>query len=798
MLTPKKKYTTEVKSVSSFDVYENYFGHQTYSVSPGTNSYVSQIIQLPSPTSKTNRKNNFMEYQQLLEKYEKQKKLLCRKRSKICFLKKQLIKKQKQDKINTYSFINKTNFFSKNSKSLVTMQLLHKKRKPWLQNEKILAISIFYKSPTAYKFMRKNNIILPGVSTLHAWLKSFQYMPGFIPEYMTQMKIMCNTMSFQEKKCVIMIDEMAIKYCLEYNKSLDMIEGYEDLGHLGRSNRLAKLAFVIMIRGLYNKWKLPMSYFLSSTGVKGEEMAKIMKSCVSELIKIGFDPVCITCDQGSANRKMFSILNATSDKPYTIIEGKKIYLIYDVPHLLKSIRNNLLNGNILLKFSKCVKTIRFYDFKKTYEIDKSSVTTRAMCKIGEQHINPNPWQKMSCKIAIQTFSNSVSAAIKTCVATGQLDSITALDTANFFSGLNDLFDTLNSKNLFDKNPNRRPMCKNNLNAINIIKNSINTFKIAEKQSFKNSSKIIKKNVPPCFTGMIWSLNAVLDLYETEQSEMLFASPSTNFFLMTNRLCQDPIENLFSIFRQKGGYNKNPTCRTLRYSFASVCSFGLLNCASEKSNCEEDDDIFLVSSQTPINDDIENHSQQNMESYNKSSNLIEDNDSTSEEEPDNESRTILEKCSTIYYAGYLAKKCLDKFQCDQCQTFLLKPCKDLNDKQQLLIVNKTFKDIDLNASSGLKAPSEDLVQFVSICLNVFKHSYNQLKSEKYLVNKLMTQANNCIPEKVVQPVCAKHFEYIMRLLFIVKVFKECKWFSKPPERNTTSQKPNPKLSILQHL
>jgi len=32
-----------------------------------------------------------------------------------------------------------------------------------------------------------------------------------------------------------------------------MIEGYEDLGHLGRSSRPAKLAFVIMIRGLYNK-----------------------------------------------------------------------------------------------------------------------------------------------------------------------------------------------------------------------------------------------------------------------------------------------------------------------------------------------------------------------------------------------------------------------------------------------------------------------------------------------------------------------------------------------------------------
>lgn len=56
---------------------------------------------------------------------------------------------------------------------------------------------------------------------------------------------------------------------------------------------------------------------------------------------------------------------------------------------------------------------------------------------------------MSCKIAIQTFSSSVSAAIKTCVATGQLNSTTALDTANFFQELNDLFDVLNSKNMFD-------------------------------------------------------------------------------------------------------------------------------------------------------------------------------------------------------------------------------------------------------------------------------------------------------------------------------------------------------------
>jgi len=131
----------------------------------------------------------------LLEKYEKQKRLLSRKRANICRLKKQLNNKHKNDKLNPKLFIKKTKFVSKNSKSLVTMQILHKKRRPWLQNEKNLAISIFYKSPDAYKFMRKNNIILPGVSTLRTWLKALQYMPGFIPEYMTQLRMMCKTMS---------------------------------------------------------------------------------------------------------------------------------------------------------------------------------------------------------------------------------------------------------------------------------------------------------------------------------------------------------------------------------------------------------------------------------------------------------------------------------------------------------------------------------------------------------------------------------------------------------------------------
>lgn len=142
-------------NVGTCDIFDNSFCSPMQSLSPATKSYVSQLVQLPSPNNKSTIEYKANQYDKLIEKYKKQKKILSRKRAKICFLKKRLNIKQNQEKVDPVSFIEKTNFVSKNSKSLVTTQLLHKKRKPWLQNEKNLAISLFYKSPSAYKFMKK-------------------------------------------------------------------------------------------------------------------------------------------------------------------------------------------------------------------------------------------------------------------------------------------------------------------------------------------------------------------------------------------------------------------------------------------------------------------------------------------------------------------------------------------------------------------------------------------------------------------------------------------------------------------
>lgn len=83
-----------------------------------------------------------------------------------------------------------------------------------------------------------------------------------------------------------------------------------------------------------------------------------------------------------------------------------------------------------------------------------------------------------------------------------------------------------------------------------IRNSIHVLKTLHKISSKGLSR------PPCFDGMLITLKSILNIYE-EQKQIGFE------FLLTNRLNQDPIENTFASYSQRGGHNENPTVRTFR-------------------------------------------------------------------------------------------------------------------------------------------------------------------------------------------------------------------------------------------
>jgi hypothetical protein len=80
----------------------------------------------------------------------------------------------------------------------------------------------------------------------------------------------------------ILLDEGSILKAIEYNKALDVIEGIEDLGSLGRTDKVDSHALVLMIRGLYINWKILFCYFFTGSGIKGDNLIIILNECVKK------------------------------------------------------------------------------------------------------------------------------------------------------------------------------------------------------------------------------------------------------------------------------------------------------------------------------------------------------------------------------------------------------------------------------------------------------------------------------------------------------------------------------------
>lgn len=91
--------------------------------------------------------------------------------------------------------------------------------------------------------------------------------------------------------------------------------------------------------------------------------------------------------------------------------------------------------------------------------------------------------------------------------------------------------------------------------------------------------------PYSFDGLEWTIYTIIHIYE-EQKLLGFD------YLLTARLNQDAIENTFSVIRQRGGYNTNPTAKAFRITFKMLFNMQMMK-PSLLSNCEADEDRNIM-------------------------------------------------------------------------------------------------------------------------------------------------------------------------------------------------------------
>lgn len=441
VLNPEKTYGKKNPGAIT-KVQENILPDEKGCSSSESEAWVQSLVNLPSSPAKQSKNSTITicdnavvisQQKLLLEKLQQQvqqkNKKLSLQSSHIAKLRKAVRKIKHFQKVDSELMSRK--FFKKWSKTIVRMQI--RKKRQWFPDEKKFALILHYKSPNAYKYLTRM-ISLPSESTVRHWIGKSNFLPGINNNLFNQIKVKSQTMEALERKCVITFDEMCIKQFLEYNKYLDIIEGFEDYGHLGRTKKFAKHALVFMARGIFSSWKLPVAYYFSSAGVPSEKLKDILYSLLEASFKSGLKPQMVICDQGAYNQKLYKLLRVNKDKPYFEFNGRKVFAVYDTLHLIKSFRNNLLNGQYLYGGNY----ISFTDIKKVYELDKGK-TCRALVKLTDKHIYPSTFQRMNVKLATQVLSHSVASAIRTCIETGQLNTNSARHTADFIGNFYNKF-----------------------------------------------------------------------------------------------------------------------------------------------------------------------------------------------------------------------------------------------------------------------------------------------------------------------------------------------------------------------
>jgi hypothetical protein len=525
---------------------------------------------------------------------------------------------------------------------------------------KVFALGLEAQSPKAYEYLSQI-FMLPSQTTLHLLTAHIDVKPGLSQSLMKAMQKKVQHMSRMQKLVAVTFDEMSIKTFLSYQRSGDFIEGFVQCGEVGDSAKeYANQALVICVHGLFTKWKQPLGYVFSNSSASSEVIKNLVDQCLHNIKHIGLTPVVIICDQGATNRSMYRKLGISKTKPYFDHAGTNVYAMFDVPHLLKCVRNNLINQTFVLADGQRVE---WEHFRLMVEEDTAKATSARLCpKVSlSTHVDVSSVQRMRVKFAAQTFSNTTASALMTYSADPSSKVPTEAGvTGKFFKQMDCLFDIFNSTAQSDSKPFKCALFEGS-QSWDFLDKMSNLF--AGMKVIKVDGK---KITPPTFNGWQLSINAMKLLFEHLKSSYGIR------YLRTRNFSQDCLENLFGVIRRVGGTRHNPTPSQFRQAFKHCAMNDLLSLRhSGGANCEMDAARVLLSfSSVGRNSDPDDEDQE-IENDTEWSDISSVSVSEINNNPSNGRGTLAQDNILYYLSGVCLRKLKAKHKC-ACSEFISLP------------------------------------------------------------------------------------------------------------------------------
>ena len=117
----------------------------------------------------------------------------------------------------------------------------------------------------------------------------------------------------------------------------------EGLNDDNSTQHIASHVLTIMIRGLFHNLHSPVGFFPCDT-MKSDQLYNIIWEGVERISFGGFQVCALVSDGATTNRKFYKLCSSEHFTKKPFILNQNIYFFSDVPHLLKTTRNNFENS----------------------------------------------------------------------------------------------------------------------------------------------------------------------------------------------------------------------------------------------------------------------------------------------------------------------------------------------------------------------------------------------------------------------------------------------------------------------
>lgn len=206
-----------------------------------------------------------------------------------------------------------------------------------------------------YKYLLGTNYPAPSYSTITSRLKQYKINFGIFEILQEPLKHKVSRMEETDKFCMLSMDEMEISKQLAYNKSERTTVGHITLP---AGTTIGTKLLIVLVRGIKQNWKQVIAAHVTNGSAEDEVLRQFIDQCIQFCNNCGLKVIALGSDMGHENRALWRVLNVRVPRfgvrqNMFDFNGESIYIVNDVCHLIKNLKNALLTSWVKLPAAYC-------------------------------------------------------------------------------------------------------------------------------------------------------------------------------------------------------------------------------------------------------------------------------------------------------------------------------------------------------------------------------------------------------------------------------------------------------------